>query len=486
MVIVVLLSLTVSPLEKEVLIRFLFGGFLVIIGLTLFLLGVDIGLLPVGEKLGSTLTEKKNIFLLLSVSFFIGALVTIAEPDVQVLSDQIRHVSPGVSKWLLVLGISFGVGVFIVIGLCRTVFSWNLRTVLIISYILLFALAFLCPKELQGSAFDSGGATTGPMTVPFIMALGLGVASVRSGGKSKEDSSFGLTGLSSIGPIMAVCVYGMVLNMKGSEVGLEKEVAEVSSLEVSSSLSVFLAYLPKVVYEVFFSLFPLILMFIIFQFLFLKFPPFKISKIMKGLLYSFLGLILFLTGAEVGFMPAGRCLGYSLMQVALIKGGCGIFLIIAVSFAFGAITVCAEPAVWVLTEQVESASGGNIRKSLMLSSLSLGVAFSVVLCILRFLFGFSLWVILIPGYFIALLLTFFCPPLFTGIAFDSGGVASGPMTTTFILSFTLGVAEASVLSSASGGVFGVIALVAMTPLISIQILGCVFRIKTRKRKEKAK
>jgi hypothetical protein len=477
MAIVLLLSFTVAPLDANILIRFVAGGILVIVGLTFFLLGVDIGILPVGERIGAALTAKKNLALLLSVSFLIGVIVTIAEPDVQVLADQIKSISESVNKWVLVLGIAAGVGLFVTIGLCRTVLSLNLRAVLIISYAVLFALAIFCPAELQGAAFDAGGATTGPMTVPFIMALGMGVAQVRSSGAGGKqgDSSFGLTGIASIGPVAAVCVYGMILNSLGKfSASAQKEIS--SADDFGGGLSVFIECIPDVLKEVSLSLLPLVVMFVIFQFALLKLPPVQIRRTFQGLFYCFFGLALFLTGADGGFMDAGKLLGKILGAKSL--GGTGwIFLIIAVSLLFGAITVFAEPAVWVLTEQVESVSGGTNQRKIMLYTLSFGVASAVALSMIRIIFGFSLWYILIPGYALALLLTFFCPPLFMGIAFDSGGVASGPMTSTFILSFTLGASSSF---SSSAGAFGVIALVAMTPLIAIQILGIMYKIKTRK------
>ncbi|MGN0729756.1 DUF1538 domain-containing protein [Treponema sp.] len=484
MVIVLFLSVTVAPLSLDIVLRFVAGGILVVVGLTFFLLGVDMGILPIGERSGAALTSKKNLALLLSASFLIGVMVTVAEPDVQVLADQIRNLAPSVNKWGLVFGIALGVGFFITIGLCRTVFSLKLRTVLIISYIVLFSLAFMCPKELQGAAFDAGGATTGPMTVPFIMALGLGVASVGHSASVKDgessDKSFGLTGIASIGPIAAVCLYGMILNFFGADSSSCADSAEASAEHLQSGLAVFIEYLPEVVREVFMSMLPLVILFSLFQILLLKLPPVQIRKVAQGILYCFFGLVLFLVGAEGGFMSAGRMLGAVLGQAAFSQGGIWTVLIIAVSLLLGAITVCAEPAVWVLTEQVETVSGGNIRRKVILATLSLGVAASIALCMIRILYGFSLWYILIPGYAAALLLTFFSPPLFMGIAFDSGGVASGPMTSTFILSFTIGAASASGTESAAGA-FGVIALVAMTPLIAIQVLGIIFKLKTRKK-----
>ena len=493
MALVILLGITVAPLGGPTIISFIVGGALLIIGLTIFLLGVDIGILPMGERSGAALTAKRNLPLLLGVSFIIGFMVTIAEPDVQVLADQIKGVASGVNKWALICMIAFGVGLFVMIGLLRTMLSLNLRWVLIVAYAVLFALAFSCPKMFQGVAFDAGGATTGPMTVPFIMALGVGVAAVRSKGASKKDEekddgsddSFGLTGIASVGPVAAVCLYGILLSLFSKNDTAHSEVAEtISSEAVASGLGVFIELLPEVLKEVSMALLPLVAMFVVFQLFLLKMPPVQVRRMIKGVSYSFVGLVLFLVGVNGGFMPAGQKLGEILGEYASVRGGVWLLLLLAVGLIFGAVVVCAEPAVWVLTEQVETVSGGNIKRRVMLLALSFGVAIAIGLSMLRVLYRFSLWYILVPGYALALLLTFFCPPLFTGIAFDSGGVASGPMTSTFILSFTLGAAVAS------GGdpvtdAFGVIALVAMTPLIAIQILGIIFKIKSRSSSKKA-
>ena len=478
MALVLILAFTAVPFTPGLIARFLTGGLMVIAGLTLFLIGIDIGIIPIGERSGAALTSKKNLKLLLSVSFLIGFMITIAEPDVQVLAGQIGNLSANVNKWTLVIMIALGVGFFVTLGLCRTVLSLKLRRVLIISYLFLFALAYFCPDYLQGAAFDAGGATTGPMTVPFIMALGMGVASVRARKNSRDnDSQFGLTGIASIGPIAAVCLYGIILNyFFAHDESLTATTIE-SAENLPEGMRIYATLFPEVFSDVFKSLFPLLIMFICFQIFLLKMPPVQLRKMFSGVVYCFIGLVLFLLGAEGGFMPAGQKVGEYLGFLSISKGGIWTFIIIILAFIFGAITVCAEPAVWVLTEQVEEASGGNIKRRIMLTSLSLGVAFSIGLSILKIIYGFSIWYILIPGYALALILTFFCPPLFTGIAFDSGGVASGPMTSTFILSFTLGCASSY--SSSSSSAFGVIALVAMTPLIAIQILGIIYKIKTK-------
>ena len=485
MAIVLLLGLTVAPLGSTLLLRFGVGGVLLIVGLTVFLLGVDIGILPIGEQSGAALTAKRNLPLLLGAAFAIGFMVTIAEPDVQVLANQIKGVIPQVDKWALVCMIAVGVGLFVVIGLLRTVMQLSLKWVLLICYALLFALAYFTPAGFQGIAFDAGGATTGPMTVPFIMALGVGVAAVRTSGRHDsphDDNSFGLTGIASVGPVAAVLLYGIIVSLgsgSGGALGdsLDAVTGTVAEQAAGGGLAVFVRLLPHVLKEVSIALLPLVLMFIVFQIFLLKMPPVRVRRMIKGLVYSFAGLVVFLLGVNGGFMPAGERLGQLLGTAAVSRGIWWKILLVATSMIFGAVVVCAEPAVWVLTEQVESVSGGNIKRRLMLIALSSGVALSVGLSMMRVIYGFSLWYVLLPGYGLALLLTFFCPSLFTAIAFDSGGVASGPMTSTFILSFTLGA------SAVSGGnpvtdAFGVIALMAMTPLIAIQILGIIFRIKS--------
>lgn len=494
MLMVLVLSLTVAPLGGKLIARFIVGGVLLILGLTIFLLGVDVGILPTGERSGAALTAKRSLPLLLSVAFIIGVMVTIAEPDVQVLANQIRGVNPSVNKWVLILMIAVGVGLFVMMGLLRTVLSFSLKWVLIVSYAIVFAFAFLCPDTFQGVAFDAGGATTGPLTVPFIMALGVGVATVKSTGKNSDsDDSFGLTGIASIGPVAAVCVYGIILRLSGhadsSEgaqeiISAAENAAENISAVGQEGLGIFLKLIPSTLAEVSLALLPLVIMFLFFQIFLLKMPPMQVRRMIVGLVYSFLGLVIFLIGVSGGFMPAGRALGEILGTNAVTKSAWWTVLLVLTGAIFGAVVVCAEPAVWVLTVQVENVSGGTIKRKVMLFALSTGVAIAIALSMLRVLYGFSLWYVLIPGYALSLLLTFFCPPLFTGIAFDSGGVASGPMTSTFILSFTLGVA------AVSGGnpvtdAFGVIALVAMTPLIAIQILGIIFGAKKKSVEVKA-
>ena len=482
MVIVLLLGVTIAPLGWALIGRFLVGGVLVILGLTVFLLGIDIGVIPIGERSGAALAGKRNLSLLLIAAFLIGFIVTVAEPDVQVLADQVCDIEPAVQKWGLILMIAAGIGLFVSLGILRTVLSLPLNVLLLVAYGVVFVLAAFSPAEFQGVAFDSGGATTGPMTVPFIMALGVGVAAVRAKTDAKDasssDDSFGLTGIASIGPIAAVCLYGIILARTAHGDGAQVAESAAQTESTASGLLVFLYLLPKITQEVVSALLPLLAMAVFFQITLIKMPPFQVIRMVRGFVFSFVGLVIFLTGANGGFMPAGERLGAVLGALAAASPLWSV-LFVAVGFAFGAVVVIAEPAVWVLTDQVESVSGGTIKRRVMLVALSAGVATSIGLSMVRVLTGFSLWYVLVPGYAVSLVLAFFCPKLFTGIAFDSGGVASGTMTSTFILSFTLGA------SAASGGnpavdAFGVIALVAMTPLIAIQILGMVFKVKNER------
>lgn len=484
MAIVFFLGFTFVPLERGLLVRFVFGGLLLIIGLTIFLLGVDLGIQPMGERCGAELTKKRSLTLLLVVAFIIGFIVTAAEPDIQVFGDQVRGIFPVVNKLTITFVIACGVGLFIMLGLLRTVLNLSIKWTFFLAYALLFAISFFAPGSFLGIAFDSGGATTGPMTVPFIMALGLGVSSVRD----DNDNSFGLTGVCSIGPVMAVLIYAIILRTSGT-LGqnqiIEQASSDLSNVESAVITSGFFSQIfspfhhtaGHVFREALISIAPLFALFIIFQIVLLKMTKRQVIRIIIGFIYAFIGLTIFLIGVNGGFSQAGAALGEKLGSLAISRGGAWYVLLIGTGLALGAIIVCAEPAVWVLSEQVEHVSGGTIKRKVLLIFLSVGTAIAIGLSMWRAVAGFNLKYILIPGYAIAMLLMIFCPSLFSGIAFDSGGVASGPLTSTFVLSFTLGAA-----ASGKGGndSFGVIALVAMMPLLAIQIMGIIFKMKQKK------
>lgn len=463
--IVLLLNFTIVPMPFGTMMMFILGSLLLIIGMGLFTLGTDVSMMFIGERIGSYLAKSRKLKFIVVLGFLMGVIITIAEPDLQVLAKQ----TPGVPDLVIILSVALGVGLFLVVALLRTLFQIKLSVIFIVLYGFVFLLAPFVPADFIPVAFDSGGVTTGPMTVPFIMALGIGMASIRSDKTSQEDS-FGLVALCSVGPIIAVLLLGIFFKPGTSEY------AETVIMETNNFLAVlktFLAGMPIYIKEVALALLPIIAFFIIFQIFIMKLPKKQVLKIVIGLLYTYLGLVLFLSGANIGFMPAGSYLGNALLS------GPYQWLIIPLGMVIGFFIVAAEPAVHVLKEQVEDISEGNISGRSMQLSLSIGVAVSVGLSMLRVSTGISIWYLIIPGYFIALALTFFVPSIFTAIAFDSGGVASGPMTATFLLPLAMGACEAvggNILTDA----FGTVAMVAMTPLITIQGLGLLYKFRTRR------
>lgn len=463
--IVLLLSFTIAPIPTGILILFLFGAVLLIAGMMFFTLGAELSMTPVGEKVGARMAKTNRLWLTAALAFVLGFIITISEPDLQVLAEQV----PAVPNLILILAVAVGVGLFLVVAVLRMLFSKSLNKLLIVFYVLVFAIAFFAPEDFLAVAFDSGGVTTGPMTVPFIMALGVGFAAVRSD-KHAENDSFGLVALCSIGPILAVLLLGVLYN-PGDTTYIAGEMPQVA--DSAELFYTFLSGFPKYLREIAVSLLPIVLFFAAFQIFALKLKKRDLLKIVVGLVYTYIGLVLFLTGVNVGFMPAGNYLGQTLAGLEWN------WIIIPIGVVIGYFIVRAEPAVYVLREQVEEITSGAVSGKALGTSLSIGVAVSVGLAMIRVLTGVSVLWLVIPGYAIALLLSFFTPKIFTAIAFDSGGVASGPMTATFLLPFAIGAC------TATGGnvvrdAFGVVAMVAMTPLITIQIFGVLYKRKARR------
>lgn len=468
--IVLILSVVVTPIKTDTFLLFIVGVVLLIVGLGIFMQGADTSMLVIGEKIGTTLTHSKKVWLISLISFIIGIIVTVAEPDLQILANQVSSVD----NYLLIITVGVGVGLFLTIAMLRIVFRIRLNILLVAFYVIAIVLCTVfVPSDFWAVAFDSGGVTTGPMTVPFIMALGVGVASIR-GDKRGQDDSFGLVALSSVGPIIAVLVLGIAFNVSG----LEYDMSSFFQEPVASTQGVALRYghgFLEYAKEVGIALSPIIIFFILFQIVSRSFHKRQIYKIIFGFIYTFVGLVLFLTGANVGFMPVGSSIGMAL------AGKYGGWLLIPVGMIIGYFVVAAEPSVHVLNKQVERMSAGAITASAMKKGLCIGVCVSIGLAMLRIITGINIMWILIPGYAIALILTFFTPPLFTGIAFDSGGVASGAMVSSFVLPMAIGAC--SVLQGTEKIMtlaFGCVAFVALTPLISIQILGIFYKRKTNK------
>ncbi|MBQ8140745.1 MAG: DUF1538 domain-containing protein [Clostridia bacterium] len=463
-IVLVLLAFFI-PVPTEMLLSFIIGAVMIILGMGLFTLGAESSMSPMGEYIGAKITKSRKLFLIIFVSFFVGVLITVSEPDLQVLANQISSIP----NLILILSVGVGVGLFLVVAMLRIIFKIKLKYLLLFFYAAVFILAFFVPDNFLALAFDSGGVTTGPMTVPFIMALGVGVCAIRSD-DSADNDSFGLVALCSVGPILAVMILSLVFGVDAEAYTDYSMPAINTSQEITS---MFLGNIPHYLKEVAIAVAPMAVFFLIFQLICGGIKKNKLIKILVGLLYTYVGLVLFLTGVNVGFMPVGNYIGQA---IALSRFK---FVIVPLGMIIGYFIVSAEPAVHVLMKQVEETTSGAIPGKLLGNALSIGVAVSVGLAMIRVLTGISIMWFLIPGYAIALILAFVVPDIFTSIAFDSGGVASGPMTATFLLPFAVG-ACAALGGNIVEDAFGVVAMVAMTPLITIQILGLIYKIKQHK------
>ena len=469
---VALLPIFDFQLTTAEMVTFSIGAVLLVLGIGLFSLGADLAMTPMGSHVGSGLSRQKKLGLLLGVCFVLGMLITIAEPDLQVLANQVSAVMNGT---LLIYTVGIGVGAFLLVAVLKIVFRKSLSNILMLFYMLLFAMALMLVvsgnEALLPMAFDSGGVTTGPITVPFIMALGVGISSVLGDHRSK-DNSFGLVALCSVGPILAVLVLGIF-----STNDLFYAVPDYSASE--DVLGAFVHAASHICKEVAIALGMIVVFFLVCQFLFLKLSRRHLQRIGVGVVFTYIGLVIFLTGVNVGFMPIGYKMGYELSKFS------DSFLI-GFGLIVGVLVVLAEPAIHVLNSQVEDVTGGLVSKKSMMTGLCIGVGGAITLSMIRIIYDFSLVYYIIPGYFISLALSLFVPPVYTAIAFDSGGVASGPMTSGFILPFAIGACVSLQGSEAVlRDAFGVVALVAMAPLITIQLLGFRGIIAERRAEKRA-
>ena len=464
-VIVLVVSVALVPMPAGAILEFLCGAALLIIGMGFFTLGADMAMMPMGEGIGIQLTRTPQPLILFSITFIMGVVITIAEPDLQVLAEQVPAIKPSI---LLILTVALGVGVFFVLAVARALFKIRLSVLLIIAYLVTFIAAYFAPSAFVPVAFDSGGVTTGPITVPFILAMGAGISALRSDKEGSSDS-FGYVALCSVGPILAVLILGIFFNTGGAEV----KTAEVPLINTSRDVfESFALRLPHFSGEVLRAFAAIVVFFLIFQLVSRRYKKHQITRIIIGFVYTFIGLVVFLTGVNVGFIPVGHLLG-SVLAASPLK-----WILIPLSMLIGYYIVAAEPAVHVLNKQVEDISAGSISAQIMQRGLSIGMAAALGITMTRILLHIPIMYILIPGYAFALLLTFFVPRIFTGIAFDSGGVCSGPLTSTFLLPLAMGACEGA------GGdlmreAFGIVAMVAMTPLIVIQSMGLVYGAKLK-------
>lgn len=460
--IVLALSILLVPLTTGAVMMFFMGAVLLIVGMGMFQLGAEMAMSPLGESIGAKISKSKKIITILVIAFALGTLITIAEPDLQVLAEQIPAIPNSVIIWTVALG----VGIFLAAAVWRIVKKVDLSNILMVLYGILLVLSFFVPKEFLSVAFDSGGVTTGPITVPFIMAVGVGISSIRSD-KDASSDSFGLVALSSVGPILAVVVLGFFYDT-GDGAYSSSAITEVETMQ--DVVMAFFNELPHYYLEVGLSLLPIVGVFVLFQFVGHRSPRRVIIRSLVGFAYTYKGLVFFLCGVNVGFAPVGTMLGAGLGATDYK------WLLVPIGMLIGYFIVKAEPAIQILNAQVQSVTNGAVSAKTMNRCLSIGVAVSVGLAMLRVITGLNIQAIIIPGYLIALIMSKFVPKIFVGIAFDSGGVASGPMTSTFLLPLCIGACE-SLGNNVMMDAFGVIALVALTPLIAIQLMGVSYKLK---------
>lgn len=469
-VIVFILHFTLTPLEPSYLIRFVIGAVLIIIGLSIFLIGVDIGITPIGQSMGAAIAKSNKLWIVLIAGLALGFFISIAEPDLHILANQVDLVTSGqISKTVIVVVVSIGIGALISVGLARIVFNFPLYKLLAGLYFIILVLALFTSPEFLAISFDASGATTGALTVPFILALALGVSGLKKDSKASEKDSFGLVAIASTGAIITVMIMNIISRT-------EKITGSLEHHEIPSTIiSPFLLELPVVSRDIAIALLPILVVFLLFQKVSFKLSRKAFHKVLMGVLFTFIGLVLFLVGVHAGFMDVGTTIGH---DIALLGNSA---YVIMVAFILGLVTILAEPAVHVLTHQIEEVTSGYVKRNVVLIALSLGVGFAVALSALRVLIpSLQLWHYLLPGYAIAIAMTYFVPKLFVGIAFDSGGVASGPMTATFILAFIQGSAESVESANVLVDGFGMIAMVAFTPIVALQVLGLVFKLKNKK------
>ncbi|HHW48297.1 MAG TPA: DUF1538 domain-containing protein [Clostridiaceae bacterium] len=470
-IIVVVLHFTISPLNSSMFYAFLLGSVLVIIGLTVFLFGIDQGLEPIGHGIGNTLAHSKVFAVIITICLVLGFFISFAEPDLHILASQVDSVTSGqFGRLLMVIVVSIGIAVMMTLGMLRILKGVRLKYVFTAAYGLILILSFFSTPDFIAIAFDASGATTGAITVPFMLALAAGISAMKSDSKESEADNFGLIGIASTGAILGVLITGVIFGIeKLGGVLPEQTITDTSLWHVYSSRIL------RIAWEALMSLLPIIIVYILFQIFVFKQKKNRVLDISRGIFLTFFGLVVFLLGVNGGFMAVGTQLG---IQLASMESKVPVLL---VALFLGLTTVLAEPAVHVLTHQVEDVTGGSVSRTLVLIFLSVAVGLSILMSALRILLpGLKLWMYLLPGFGIAVILAYFVPELFVGMAFDAGGVASGPMTATFSLAFVQGIAAQVPSADLVSDGFGMIAIVAMMPIVAIELLGALYQLKTHK------
>lgn len=446
----------VNPVSTEVLLDFSLGTIYLIMGLTIFLVGIDLSVIPFGQLTGPAIAKKNNIFYIVIFGLILGFTISMAEPSLIVLANQVSYITAGIiSSYMLIVIVSFGLAIGMVIGLMRIIYNWPIHRVLLSLYTIIFILSYFVTDTFFNIAFDASGSTTGVLAVPFILALGRGITLLKKNAKASSKDSFGLVAISSAGAIVSVMILSFFIDLPSLKLVL-------ASQELSNNV------LLNTIVDSTISVLPIIIIFILMNLVWFKLKSNKFRKIIIGFIYTYLGLVLFLYGINTGFMGMAFIIGKSLADNQI--------LLLVFAFIIGFTTILAEPAIHVLMNQIEEVTSGYVHEKLVLYSLSIGVGIALLLSVIRIIYpSILLWHLLIPLYVTALILNYFTPKLFVGISFDAGGVATGPMTATFILAFINGINEGSLVNG-----FGMISLVAIVPVIVIQVLGIMFKIKSQK------
>ena len=473
--IVLILHFTITPIPTEMLVRFIIGAVFILIGLSIFLFGIDLGITPLGNHIGETISRTNKIWVMVIAGIILGFFISVAEPDLQILARRVAAVTSGsISNISILVVVSTGIGIMLVIGFLRIVYNIPIHIVFLVFYGLILIIAILSSPIFMALSFDASGATTGALTVPFIMALATGISMLKKDSVASESDSFGLVGVTSIGAILGVLMLGLVTKPEGLTAVFADHLSESGSLFYP-----FLHELSIIWLESLIAVLPLVIIFIAFQIKAFHLRGKHLRRMIKGLIYTYIGLVVFLTGVNAGFMDVGSLVG---SEVAKLDRS---IYVVLVGFVIGFVTILAEPAVHVLTHQIEEVTSGYVKRRVVFGALTIGVGLAVALSMVRIIVPqIQLWHFLLPGFIISVIMSFFVRKLFVGIAFDSGGVASGPMTATFILAFSQGVASVYSGQDALTNAFGMIALVAMTPIITLQILGLIFQIKSKAVKER--
>lgn len=469
---VLMLNFTITPMPAPMIFRFIIGSLFVVIGLTIFLLGVDIGITPLGSATGTSLAKTNKLWIVLIAGLTLGFFISIAEPGLMVLASQVNDVTSGeISGISLLIIVSVGLAIMVSLGFLRIFYNLPLYKVLIVLYLIIFGLAIFSSREFLAISFDASGATTGILAVPFILALSVGVSKLKKESKASEKDSFGMLAIASSGVIIAVLLLGLVSNTREFIPGLPPDLSQTNEI-----IMPFIRIMPQYLLDSFLAILPLLVILLVLQKISFKLNKRELRKLFTGFAFAFTGLFVFLIGVNAGFMNVGTNIGH---QLALLDNKAYIIII---AFILGVVTILAEPAVYVLTLQIEDVTSGYVKKNAVLVPLAIGVGIAVALSVIRILVpGIELWHYLLPGYIISLAMMFIVPKLFVGIAFDAGGVATGPMTATFILAFIQGAANAFEGADLVVDGFGMIAMVAMMPIITLQFLGLIFIYKSKKK-----